>query len=80
MVAIEKHASDHRSPDGGEATDPDADVAVPTPGVIYRDKSDRSFVVLAINRDVAIAEYADGDFARIALKDWADMAPHKAEY
>ena len=52
----------------------DADISSePLAGGIYRDSSNRSFVVLRVGSDGAFVEYADGTTLRVSNHNWYRM-------
>lgn len=49
--------------------------AGPRIGEIYRDRSNRSLIVLSIIERDALVEYADGTLMRIDLETWGVLRP-----
>jgi hypothetical protein len=53
-------------------------VEPPLIGGIYRDESERSFVVLNISDNVALLEYADGTLTAVDVHNWQKLGPRQA--
>lgn len=59
-------------PDGHSANDAAAN---PRVGEIYRDRSNRSLVVLTLIGNDALVEYADGTLTRFNAHEWRMLKP-----
>jgi len=49
-------------------------------GKVYRDETDRSFVILSINNDQVLMEFADGAIKRVSMRQWVEIKPRPALY
>jgi len=47
---------------------------------IFRDRTDRSLVVLALVKDSIMVEYANGEVARVTDRQWTDLIPTPAKF
>lgn len=56
----------------------EGNVSVPQTGEIYRDSTDRSFVVLRVRPDGVFLEYADGTTRSVSKNGWSRMRARPA--
>ena len=59
---------------GGETAD------TPMTGQVYRDRLDRSLLVLQVNHGSVLVEFADGSVRTVHRRDWHSLSPQFASF
>jgi hypothetical protein len=59
---------------GGDAAE------TPMTGQVYRDRLDRSLLVLQVNHGSVLVEFADGSVRTVHRRDWQSLRPQFASF